>query len=369
MAVETRQLRIKARKLGATDVREMSRDELEDYIAEHSSKKNGKKNKVKAGNVTKAKKAVKAKRGPGRPKGSKNRTRDEIDDDEDEAPKRRGRPPGSKNKTSTKKSGRGPGRPPKAESERKQTRKKKGSVGRPPGSGSGTRVAVPENIKWGRDFDFREGSTAQYILNQLRKSAEKYEDTADIREHTFEKLAPKINKVDELTFQNRAAGKPHKGEAAETMLRYRINRTIFDYCVETGQHEGSNGNGSTKTKTKKRGPGRPPKSETAGKNKVKKRGRPRKVADDDDEDDDEDEAPKKRGRPKGSKNKSTKVIKKRGPGRPKGSKNRPKDDEDEDDAPRKRGRPKGSKNKVTSGKVKKRGPGRPKGSKNKKSRA
>lgn len=296
MPVETRKLRIQARRLGATNVREMSREELEDYIAENSES-NGSGSRKKSG-----RKAVKAaKRGPGRPKGSKNkRTRDEIDDeDEDEAPRKRGRPKGSTTKR------RGPGRPPKAESERTSSRKSTGRVGRPVGSGTGTRVAVPDELDWSYDFDFREGSTSQYVLNQLRKSAKKYSDTADIREDTFDKLVDKIGDVDELVFMNRSTGKPHKGDKAEQMLRYRINRAIFDYAVESGQHGGSNGGSATKTK--KRGPGRPPKSETNGKNKVKRgRGRPRKnVDDDDEEDDDYEEAPRRRGRPKGSKNKKS----------------------------------------------------------------
>lgn len=343
MAVETRQLRIKARKLGASNVREMSRDELEDYIAEHSSG-NGKKSKK--GKVSKASKAVKVGGKNKVKRGRPAKVRDD-EDDEDEAPRKRGRPKGSKNKATEAPKRRG--RPPKAESERKQTRKRTGAVGRPPGSGSGTRVSVPETIKWNRDFDFRDGSTAQYILNQLRKSAKKYEDTADIREDTFDKLVEKINKVDELTFQNRAAGKPHKGEKAEQMLRYRINRTIFDYCVETGQHDAEGNGGSKKSKSSSKGN----KTSTTGKNKVK-RGRPRKVVEDDDDDDDEDEAPKKRGRPKGSKNKAT-VVKR---GRPKGSKNKKSNSDDDDIAAlkariaeleggkKKRGRPKGSKNKA-----------------------
>lgn len=332
MATETRALRIKARKLGASGVREMSRDELEDFIADNS-KSNGKKNgKVKVSKAIKAKPAKAGKRG--RPKGSKNRVVEE-----DETPKKRGRPKGSTNKVA--KSGkRGPGRPPKAESERKQSRKSTGSVGRPVGSGTGTRVAVPERIKWNRDFDFREGSTAQYILNQLRKSAKKYDDTSDVREDTFEKLVDKIGNRDELTFQNRSTGKPHKGDKAEQMLRYRINRTIFDYATETGQHDGSSG-----TSTKKKSNTKAEKTSTKGKNAVK-RGRPRKVVEDDD-DEDEDEAPKRRGRPKGSKNKTSNKSEKSSTGK-------------------KRGRPKGTKNKVAASSSTGKKRGRPKGSKNKK---
>lgn len=339
MAVETRALRIKARKLGASGVREMSREELEDYIADNS-KSNGKKNgKVKVAKAIKAKPAKAGKRG--RPKGSKNKV------DEDETPtKKRGRPKGSTNKASKNRTEDAPkrrGRPPKAESERKQSRKSTGSVGRPVGSGTGTRVAVPERIKWNRDFDFREGSTAQYILNQLRKSAKKYDDTSDVREDTFEKLVDKIGDRDELTFQNRATGKPHKGDKAEQMLRYRINRTIFDYATETGQHDGSSGGTSTKKKSNKA-----EKTSTKGKNAVK-RGRPRKVVEDDD-DDDEDEAPKRRGRPKGSTNKKNTKSK--------GNK--------AEKSTGKRGRPKGSKNKVAASSSTGKKRGRPKGSKNKK---
>lgn len=340
-------LRVNARKLGASDVMQMSRDELEDYIADHSSKKNGKKGKPMA---TKAIKAVKKKRG--RPKGSKNRV------SEEETPKRRGRPPGSKNKNRAEEAPKRRGRPPKAEATRKSSSKRANPVGRPTGSGTGTRVSLKERIKWNRDFDFRDGSTQAYILNAIRKAAKKYDDTSDIREEVFERLVDKIGDVDELTFINRSTGKAHKGDAAEQRLRYYISRTMFDYAVATGQHDGA-GNG--KPATKKRA-----KAETTVK---RGRGRPRKVRDDDDDDDDdEDEAPRRRGRPPGSKNKKRapgrpRKDEKRGPGRPKGSKNKRRDDEDE--APR-RGRPPGSKNKnKVSGKAGKAKRGRPKGSKNK----
>jgi hypothetical protein len=343
MASSLRELRIKARKLGATNVREMDEDELQEYIEENSSG-NGKSRKTK-------------KRGPGRPKGSKNKATkakkarrvieedyddDDDDDEEEEAPRRRGRPKGSKNKTA-KASKRGPGRP-KGSGKKASTKKSSNrGVGRPAGSGTGTRVTLKSKINWNKRFDFREGSTSQYILTQVRKSAKKYDDTDDIREDVIEKLENKLGKIDELTFNNRSTGRAHKGAAALKMLRYRVSRTMLDYAIETGQHDGSgNGGSSTKAPAKR---GRP-KGST---NKRRGPGRPRKVVEEDyedDEDDDEEEAPRRRGRPKGSKNK------KRGPGRPKGSTNKAKT------AKRGPGRPKGSG-------TKKRGPGRPKGSKNK----
>lgn len=303
MASEVRELRIKARKLGATNVREMSRSELEDFIAENSNGRRGRKAS------TKAVKAVK--RGPGRPRKV---IEDVEDDDEDveETPRRRGRPKGSKNKTAVKR-----GRP--AKSAKSSTRKRSGGPGRPAGSGPGTRTLLPEEIDWDQEFDFREGSIQNYILTEIRKAARKESDTAEIRSIVFDKLVDKIGDREELTFMNRATGKPHKGEAAEARLKYYISRTMFDYAVNTGQHEGS-GNIDTYVRS---GNGSSVKSRPA------KRGRPRKVVDDEEED--EEEAPRRRGRPKGS------TTKKRGPGRPKGSKNTTK---------RGPGRPKGSKNKT-----------------------
>lgn len=322
-----RELRLKARRLGIDGVRDMDEDELREAISDA----NGSSTKTKSKKAVV--KAVKSKRGPGRP-----RKVVEDDDDEDEAPRKRGRPPGTKNKTGTAK--RGPGRPRKDDSEEtpkrrgrppkseKATTKKRsnGTVGRPVGSGTGTRVGLSDRIKWNADFDFREGSSNQYILEAIRKAAKKYKDTADIREEVFETLVGKLNKTDELTFNERATGKPYKGEKAEKMLRFRINYVMFTFAKETDQHDGSNGG----TATKKRG--RPAKGET-----VKKRGpgRPRKVVDEDEDDD--EETPRRRGRP----------AKKRGPGRP------PKSET----VKRGPGRPKGSG-------TKKRGPGRPKGSKN-----
>lgn len=339
MASTVRELRIKARKLGATNVREMTADELEEFIAENSAS-NGKKGKkvARKASLKAVKKAGKVKRGPGRPR--KVVDEDDDEDEEEVAPRKRGRPKGSTNK---KKTTAKRGRPAKTEKRTKS--KRSGGPGRPVGSGTGTRVLLSDKINWDRDFDFREGTTQHYILAQIRKVAAKTKDTSEIREKVFDRLVDKIGERDELTFMNRATGKPHKGEAGEQRLKYYISRTMFDYAVNTGQHDGAgesvasqprNGNGTSKKATKT----------------TKKRGRPRKVVEedyDDDDDDEEDEpAPRRRGRPKGSTNKKSKTkTAKRGPGRPRKT---------ETVAKRGPGRPKGS--------GKKRGPGRPKGSKN-----
>jgi hypothetical protein len=330
MATETRELRIKARKLGATNVREMDRNELKEFIAEHKNS-NGSKKVSKKAALKAVKTGGKVKRGPGRPR----KVVDEDEDDEEEAPRRRGRPAGSKNKKNTTAVKRG--RPAKSEKRGKATKRRSGGPGRPAGSGTGTRVLLSDRINWDKNFDFREGTTQNYILAQIRKVAAKTKDTAEIREKVFDRLVDKIGDRDELTFQNRSTGKPWKGEAAENRLKYYISRTMFDYAVNTGQHEGS---GDSAASQPRNGNG-------ASTKKTAKRGRPRKVVeddDDDDDDDDEDEAPRRRGRPKGSKNKkNTKAKTTTG---------------------KKRGRPPGSKNKVVSGTGKKRG--RPPGSKNKK---
>jgi hypothetical protein len=107
------------------------------------------------------------------------------------------------------------------------------------------------------------------------------------------------------------------------MLRYRVNRTIFDYARETGQH-GKNGK-ATSTKAapaKKRG--RPAKAEAGA---VKRgRGRPPKA--------DAEATPKRRGRPPGQKTANAKAATGKRRGRPPGS-----------GTGKKRGRPPGSKSK------------------------
>lgn len=338
MAATVRELRIKARKLGATNVREMSPDELEEFIAENGNGNGSKGKKVAKKAALKAvKKAGKVKRGPGRPR--KVEVEDDEDDEVEEAPRRRGRPKGSTNKKTAVKRGR------PAKTEARKTRRSSGGPGRPVGSGTGTRVLLSEKINWDRDFDFREGTTQDYILQQIRKVAAKTKDTSEIREKVFDRLVDKINERDELTFMNRSTGKAHKGAAAEQRLKYYISRTMFDYAVNTGQHEGAgdsvasqprNGNGNTKKSAKG----------------TAKRGRPRKVVEEDYEDDDDDdyeeEAPRKRGRPKGSTNKKTA---KRGPGRPRKTeavaKRGPGRPRKTEVAPKRRGRPPGSKNKKT----------------------
>lgn len=332
-----REKRIKARKLGITNARELSEDELDEAISDAKNGSGSKKKSTKA--VKKAVKGKVKKRGPGRPR------KDEVDDDEDDEPvtkKKRGRPKGSGKKKVVEETPKRRGRPPKEKTSTTKGKTKKNPVGRPVGSGTGTRILVPQRIKWNKKFDFRDGSQAQYILTALRKAAEKYDDTDDIREAVIEKLENKLNKIDELTFMNRETGKPHKGDKATSMLRFRVNHTIWKFVIETEQGDEA--------------PAKKKKSSKAEVKSPKKRGRPRKVEDDDDDDDDEDEddepVKKKRGRPPGSGKKADKKQK-RGPGRPKGSGKKKTDDDEE--KPR-RGRPPGS------GKKKR---GRPKGSKNK----
>lgn len=329
MATKLRELRIQARKLKIPNARELDLDELKAAVAEAEGNKNGKGSKSKA--VKAVKKATGTKRGPGRPR----KVVEDDDDDEDEAPKKRGRPKGSTNKKATAKKATGAkrgrprksepeeapkrrGRPPKAESkrsapERKQARKTAGNkLGRPVGSGTGTRVKVPEQINWDKDFDFREGTIADVILEELRSQASKKrnKDTGDIREATIEALTDDLGS-DPFVFKHRDGSKYSKTEA-RNMLRYRVNRTIFDYVKETGQH-GKDGS-------------------------AKKRGRPAKV--------EAEAAPKRRGRPPGSGKAAKQAKAEKGTGK-------------------RRGRPPGSGKKVaaTASTGKKRG--RPKGSKNK----
>jgi len=328
MASRLRELRVQARKLKIPNARELSLSELEEAISGAESN-NGASTTTKA-RKTVAVKAVKKrgrprkveaeveapKRGRGRPKGSTTKKAETTT-----APKRRGRPP----KVQAEETPKRRGRPPKSETTARAkkattTRKASGNgrVGRPPGSGSGTRVSVPDTINWEKEFAFRTGTIAGVILIELKKQANKKRNktTADIREATIESLEGDLGS-DPFVFKHRGGGRYNKSEALD-MLRYRVNRTIFDYARETGQH----GGGAT---TKRRG--RPAKSETV--EAPKRRGRPPKAA---------VTTPKRRGRP------------------PKAEKGVA--------APKKRGRPPGSGKKATAATGKRRG--RPPGSKNKK---
>lgn len=342
MASSIRDLRIKARRLGITNARELDADELETAIADAS---NG--SKTRKAKVTAVKKTV-AKRGPGRPRKVVAEV-EEIEDEEEVAPRKRGRPKGS---TTAKRSPAAKTAKRNATATKTATRttsrnSRSNGPGRPPGSGDGTRVTVSDELDWDYDFSFREGSTAQYILEQVFKSAAKYASTADIREDVYDKLEGKVNKVDELTFMNRATGRPHKAERALQMLAYRIARTILDYAINTGQHDSSMADNVMARKAETEKVTRTSTNKKAAATTKRGPGRPRKVV----EDDEEDSPPRRKpGRPKGSTSKAKVTPARR------------KAPAAEEEAPKRRGRPPGSKNKTTTTAVR-RGPGRPRGSK------
>lgn len=344
MASERRELRIQARRLSIPNARELTIDELKDAIAKAENSNGATSSGKKARKAVAVKAEVKKR---GRPR-KVVEEEEVLDEEETVTPKKRGRPKGTSKtkataskKTTGKRRGRPPkaekavasttkrgrGRPPKSATAKPVARKAKsggnGKLGRPPGTGTGTRVAVPDKINWDKNFVFREGSIAGVILDELKKQGAKKKNvtTADVREATIESLEGDLGS-DPFVFKHRDGSKYTKAEGLN-MLRYRVNRSIFDYARETGQHGKSSSSSTKAAPAKKRG--RPAKGEAKTATTQKRgRGRPRKS-------DAAVETPKRRGRPP----KAASAVKSgRGPGRPAKA------------AGKKRGRPKGSKSKA-----------------------
>lgn len=134
------------------------------------------------------------------------------------------------------------------------------------------------------DWQPRAKSPVLVIWKDLKASRDNVDRAFDI-------LLPKVKGGPEtdgkpLVHAKKNDGTRRSAAEIEAMLRYRINRTRFEYAVRTGQHESSQnrveyGTGQyAKAKPKRRG--RPPKAQAAPK-----------------------AAPKRRGRPPGSKNRTT----------------------------------------------------------------
>jgi hypothetical protein len=138
------------------------------------------------------------------------------------------------------------------------------------------------------EWNPRSGSAPDRIIKALKKSKGN-------RDRAFTLLSPDI--WDFMGKVKRNGERRTKAEA-NAMLKYRIARTLWDFCLKTNQH-------AVATNRIEYGTG--PNATTP-----KKRGRPAKKA---------QTAPKRRGRPPGSKNKATaKSTTGKRRGRPPGSK-------------------------------------------------
>jgi hypothetical protein len=187
-----------AKKAGipASEVRGKSAEEIQEMLSSGGSKTTPSKKKA----VAKAK--VEKKRGRGRPKGSKNKTTTES-----KPAKKRGRPKGSTNKTTTTKA------KPKATS----------------GGNGGRNLLSKVNYSNDEGWNPRKDSPPDRIIRALKKFK-------GDREKVFEFL-----KKDIWDFMGKKMrdGSKRSREDAESMLRYRIARTDWQFAMQTGQHEKS----------------------------------------------------------------------------------------------------------------------------------
>ena len=158
----------------------------------------------------------------------------------------------------------------------------KGKAKRPSANGnSGRNLIASVDFNQTDGWSPRAGPAPDRIIKALKKSKGN-------RDKAFDLL---VGDVWDFVGKVTRNGEKRTKQEAHAVLMYRISRTLFDFAVQTGQHEIS-------TNRIKYGTG-----PNAQKNKPK-RGRPAKAQ----------AKPAKRGRP----------AKKRGPGRPKGSKNKAK---------------------------------------------
>lgn len=159
---------------------------------------------------------------------------------------------------------------------RKQTRK---PAARRKGNGDVGRAEIAK-IDYSVESDAwkpRSGSPVELIWKSLKK----HRDDVD---KVFNELRTQLDKFTEP--KSRTTGARKSKIEREATLRYRINRTRFEYAVRTGQHESGTErvkygegdyaqggkNGRKKAAPAKRGPGRPPKAAAAP--ATRRRGRP-----------------------------------------------------------------------------------------------
>jgi hypothetical protein len=208
-------------------------------------------------------------------------------------PKRRGRPVGSKNKpkTTTKTTARKstPVRKPTRTTARKPAPK---TTARKPARKDEAGRNTIDNVDFRitDNWNPREGSAVETIWLALKKAK-------GDREKAFQALKPRVWEfVGKTKADNTKRPRNNEPGGAYHMLRYRISRTLFDFAIQTGQHESSKNRepyGSVNgTKSK-------PARKAAVKAAATKRTPARKPA-------------------------TKATTARRGPGRPKGSTNKPK---------------------------------------------
>jgi hypothetical protein len=194
----------------------------------------------------------------------------------------------------------------------------------PTGSGMGRNVLGEIDYSQTEGWNAREGSAPDRIVKALRRFNGN-------REKVFDYLSEDIW---DFMGRNKRDGSKRTKDEAESMLRYRISRTAWDFALQTDQHQVStnrsrrNGhsNGVADKPRARAAVARAVKTTPAKTSPAKKASPAKKTATAASKT--AVEAPKRRGRPPGSKNKPTAVAapveapKRRG--RPPGSKNKPR---------------------------------------------
>lgn len=201
MAENLMKLKRKAVSLGmdAKHARTASRKDLEAFVSEHTESTDAPVKKRKGAVVKKRKTAAAATpaKKRGRPAGSKNKPKEAAATSTKSAPK-----------TTAKKAGR-----PK-----KQTSS----------NGDAGRLTIDKlDYTESEDWNPRKGSPVERIWKALKKSR----DNVD---KAYDELIPHVKEI--VGAKKRNGEKRTKAEL-EAMLRYRINRTRFEFAVRTGQHE------------------------------------------------------------------------------------------------------------------------------------
>lgn len=260
MAENVLKLKKKAVGLGMSkaDAMKATREELEAFISD-AAKKTSKKSTAKKAGKKSAKKAA----APVEDEEDEDED-DEEDEDEEPTPKARKKPGRKKGAKSTKKTAaKKPGRKPaKMKKDSKPARKAKDND---------TGRAAIGKIDWSAesdDWNPRKGGPTEKMFRALKKAK------GDV-DKAYEAL--KSDLFDFVGKSKRDGTKRTKPEA-QAMLRYRLNRTKFEFAVRTGQHnvatnrvEYGTGDYAKPKKTRKTKP-----AKSSKKTAAKKRGKTKK---------------------------------------------------------------------------------------------